>query len=279
MSTMLVQFGACGGDATLGTAEGVSNTVASGSASAAIATDAYRVANSSASSTVPLRETAYGCFVEHKRAEHAANGVTTPVMALKRQWLGLSAVERDEFERKARERRTSACGAGSAAKLLRQQLLDQTKKPKVRLPDTSIGPTAKRNRKDAKEPIVQVPLPVFPQHHVALQDKAEQRRQFAHALRAQAEGRGAALSSMSSSGINLSSVNACLSGPTLSFDWQGADEWSESDDAGEGLEVNLPMEREARKLLQQELCQKISSRQVHSLVQRGSRTTHAAIQS
>jgi len=256
--------------------------------------------NTAVGPSLRLHGTPFGAFVERRRAEHAAKGAEVPLLALMSEWRRLPAADREEFGRlgggdrgggasagwrqqlqeqsRAPGRGVAGAGASHVAKALRQQLVEQSKKPRPKHLDEQAAKRGRKSAKDDPRPVLrEVPRPVFPSHRAALEDRARQRRQSATALRAQAEGRGAEVSVASSSGVNLTDLSACLSGPTLSFDWQDADAWSESDGSGDGLEVDVPAEaEEARGLLERELRHKISSAQVQSLAQRQQRGPHAA---
>uniref|UniRef100_A0A7S1MND0 Uncharacterized protein n=1 Tax=Alexandrium catenella TaxID=2925 RepID=A0A7S1MND0_ALECA len=211
------------------------------------------------------RGTALGLFLEERRAEHAANGISVPLMVLQQEFRRLSEAERRDYESRASQRR----GAGSAqstAEFLRRQQEQRT--VAVRKIDPNEAPAAKRSRaaaaKEQKLP-PQVPRPAFPvREQLPAKQSEQRRREAAETLRVQAEGRGAQITVASSHRVDLKEISRRLSAPTLSCDWGGQ---PDEEEAGPDLEVELPAEREARGFLRQELGRRVSSARLQSLVQ------------
>uniref|UniRef100_A0A7S4QJD6 Uncharacterized protein n=1 Tax=Alexandrium monilatum TaxID=311494 RepID=A0A7S4QJD6_9DINO len=216
------------------------------------------------------RGTALGLFIEHRRSEHAANGVSVPLMVLQQEWRRLPDAEKQEFESRASERR-GVTSVESTADILRRQ---QEQRSAVRPIDPNEAPAAKRSRaatSKAQQLPPAVPRPSFPVREALPGRPVERRRrEVAETLRAQTEGRGGQITVASSHRVDLTELNRRLSAPRLSCDWQSAGQEEEDEDqVGPRLEVELPAEREARGFLRQELSRRVSSARVQSLVQAG----------
>lgn len=233
--------------------------------------------SSSSGSNMP-----YGIFIERRRVEHAANGITVSMMTLKSEWTRLTPGEKEPFELEAKARREAS--KGTTSDFLKRQQEEQ----KHRVPVRRIDPNAPaQNAKRSKQPKIEVPKPSFPTlRNAADADRDERRREMTKSLKTQAEERGSQVSTAPSHDANLEEISSRLTAPSLSFDWscptfednEGSFAERDSSDQDQGsassLAVDLPQQvvsgngirLSVRSLLHRELRQKVSSKQVQSLL-------------
>lgn len=215
---------------------------------------------------------AFDVFLLRRRTEHAANGVTAPLMALHREWRSLGASDRAVFE--AESTRSSQLGSGPRARLAPTSLVASfcTKRDR-RSPSP---PTREKRGKTRKskhmkhlkaEDILEVPTAKFPRRPDVSGDR---RTAIAGVVRAHSQRNVEQLSALPSGHDDLTALTSRITAPRFSCDWQ-QDAGDESDESAEGLDVQAPRrEGGAREFLRQELQQGISSERVHKLLRQKS---------
>lgn len=240
---------------------------------------------SSASASCGLNSEAFSTFKRQRLFELASQGKDLPKNAALKEWKELPEEERERIKREVRERRKAEDAAAleeargaeteSAAGSLLQKWREQasraatpaeTRARLVGSANTSVS--AKRKRKGEEK--AEVPRPLFPQKQALnCTDRADRRREMAGSVRTRTQGSKASVTIAASHGVSLMEVSARLSAPTLSCDWARRDDgWnSDSDVEQPSLTVDMPADREARKLWDEQVRRKISSAQVRRLVQ------------
>eukprot|EP00747_Dinoflagellata_sp_TGD_P187086 gnl/TRDRNA2_/TRDRNA2_44569_c0_seq1.p1 gnl/TRDRNA2_/TRDRNA2_44569_c0~~gnl/TRDRNA2_/TRDRNA2_44569_c0_seq1.p1 ORF type:complete len:246 (+),score=48.30 gnl/TRDRNA2_/TRDRNA2_44569_c0_seq1:58-738(+) len=202
---------------------------------------------------------------------------TNVVEAEKRNWRLLLQRRRAERGADPPSANASADSAAIPAKstgafvdLLHKQTKERLARPSARPIDpNTVLPSNKRQRTHARAPVAAVPRPTFPVISAARAagrpEREQRRREITDSMREHTESAGVSVAAASSCGLDLAEMSAVLRGPRMSCDWQqDEDACSNSDDAGDGLEVSMPHESEggARGFLRLELQRRISAAQV-----------------
>lgn len=221
---------------------------------------------------------AYTAFKRQRRMETAAQGEIAKSESLSKEWSEMPAEEKVRLECKRKEDQRAedaaaleeACDAErrSAAHAMLAKLREQeSRKPTVAEIREKVKQATSTGTKKQKRKIEQreaVPAPVFPQRvqKSGCDNTSERRRERVKNLTTGSKG---AATISSSHGISLEEVSAKLSAPTLSSDWQRRD--GDSDDEEPLLEVDMPENCDARKLMDDDLRRKNSAAMVRRLVQ------------
>merc|ERR1712216_299205 len=186
---------------------------------------------------------------------------------------GWSVTEDRGFEANVPQVRTASTSA--TTDLLLKLKEDQKRRQDVKTIDPNAPPSGRRRLgpKAAKDPVVDVPRPVFPTRATPGE---EWRKEVTTSIWEHTKSGDARVSVASSHALDLEDVSKRLSAPTLSFTkaghvWEDEEQEGDADD----LEVSMPQDTAMRSLLQREVQGKISSAQVRNLVERGSRVTEA----